>query len=43
MQGRQQHIVAQSINGITYPIQLKVRNTIHNLRAMKHGIILKTF
>jgi hypothetical protein len=31
IQGRQQQIVAHRINGIAYPIQLKMRNTIHNL------------
>ena len=31
MQGRQQHIIAQRMNGMAYPMQLKVRNTIHNL------------
>lgn len=36
MQGRQQHIVAHRINGMAYPIQLKVRNTIHNLRMNRN-------
>jgi hypothetical protein len=31
MQGRQQHIIAQRMKGMAYPMQLKVRNTIHNL------------
>jgi hypothetical protein len=31
MQGRQQHIIAQRMKGMAYPIQLKVRNTMHNL------------
>jgi len=30
--GKQQHIIAHKINGMAYPIQLNVRNTIHNLR-----------
>lgn len=33
MQGKQQQIVAHSMNGMAYPIQLKVRNTIHNLQG----------
>jgi len=35
MQGRQQHIIAQRMNGMAYPMQLKVRNTIHNLVGSK--------
>lgn len=35
MQGRQQHIIAQRMKGMAYPIQLKVRNTIHNLAGKK--------
>jgi hypothetical protein len=31
MQGRQQQIVAHKMKGMAYPIQLNVRNTIHNL------------
>jgi len=31
IQGRQQNTVAQRRNGSAYPIQLKVRKTIHNL------------
>lgn len=31
IQGRQQQIVAHRIKGIAYPMQLKVRNTMHNL------------
>ncbi|BAS81285.1 Os02g0787533 [Oryza sativa Japonica Group] len=37
MQGRQQHIIAQRMKGMAYPIQLKVRNTIHNLAGKKFG------
>jgi hypothetical protein len=35
MQGRQQHIIAQRMKGMAYPMQLKVRNTIHNLAGSK--------
>jgi hypothetical protein len=35
MQGRQQHIIAQRMKGMAYPIQLKVRNTMHNLVGNK--------
>jgi hypothetical protein len=35
MQGRQQHIIAQRMKGMAYPMQLKVRNTIHNLVGSK--------
>ena len=35
MQGRQQHIIAQRMNGMAYPMQLKVRNTMHNLVGSK--------
>jgi hypothetical protein len=31
MHGKQQQIVAHKMNGIAYPMQLKVRNTMHNL------------
>jgi hypothetical protein len=48
MQGRQQHIIAQRMKGIAYPIQLKVRNTMHNLvgdivssRIKKHNMTFK--
>jgi hypothetical protein len=35
IQGKQQQIVAHKMKGIAYPIQLKVRNTIHNLQSKK--------
>lgn len=41
MHGRQQHIMAHRMNGIAYPMQLKVRKAIHNLeeRKMKEQLI----
>lgn len=35
IQGRQQQIVAHKMKGIAYPIQLKIRNTTHNLQREK--------
>ena len=35
IQGKQQQIVAHRIKGIAYPIQLNVRNTIHNLQCKR--------
>lgn len=35
IQGRQQQIVAHKMKGIAYPIQLKIRNTTHNLQSEK--------
>lgn len=34
MQGKQQQIVAHSMNGMAYPMQLKVRKTIHSLQGL---------
>lgn len=46
MQGKQQQIVAHSMNGMAYPMQLKVRNTMHNLYGTKkqlgHSNTVKT-
>jgi hypothetical protein len=35
IQGKQQQIVAHRMKGIAYPIQLNVRNTIHNLQCKR--------
>lgn len=44
-QGKQQQMVAHSMNGIAYPMQLKVRNAIHNLQTnkQKQMRVLKSF
>lgn len=38
MQGRQQQIVAHSMNGMAYPMQLKVRNTMDNLQETQESL-----
>lgn len=39
MHGRQQQITPHRMNGIAYPMQLKVKNTIHNLRPIKKNVL----
>jgi hypothetical protein len=36
MQGRQQNIIAQRMYGMAYPMQLKVRNTMHGRTVCIH-------